>query len=175
MTQVVVHVPELVLGHPTTLHEWYHFDQGTLVNYINDVTRKNWGAIWVSVFFQYCMPQLKSNLDNISSSNLHRIIILVSTHMFLWSKNRMKPLIERSGHSYVANLGKSKMAASKNNFMTKCLDWKPNQSNQWYRDKDRCGYKRFVFCVSELLFDIESQSWCLWVSCFWVNEWTVTS
>ena len=78
----------------------------------------NWGAIWVSSIFQNCMPQRKSNLDNISSSNLHRIIILLSTHMFSWSKNRMKPLIERLDHSYVANLEK-KMTASKNNFMTK--------------------------------------------------------
>ena len=80
---------------------------------------KNWGT----AIFKNCMPQGKSNLSNISSSNLHRIIILVSTHMFSWSKNQMKPLLEILGHSYVANSEKSKMAASKNNFMTKsrCL------------------------------------------------------
>ena len=69
------------------------------------------------------LPQRKSNMDNISSYNLHRIIFLVSTPMFSWSKNRMKPFIKRLGHSYVANSEKYKMAASKNNFMTKkqCL------------------------------------------------------
>ena len=93
------------------------------MNDINDVTRKKLGRDMGFAIFQNCMPQRTSNLDNISSSNLHRIIILVSTHMFLWSKNRMKPLIERLAYSYVANLKKSKMAASKNNFMTKsrCL------------------------------------------------------
>ena len=35
------------------------------------------------------LPQQKSNLDNISSSNLHGIIILVSRPMFSWSKNRI--------------------------------------------------------------------------------------
>ena len=80
---------------------------------------KNWGAIWVSAIFQNCMPQRKSNLDNISSSNLHRIIILLSTDMFSWSKIQMKPLLERLDHSYVANSEKYKMAASKNNCMTK--------------------------------------------------------
>ena len=54
---------------------------------------KNRGAIWVSAFFQNCMAQRKSNLDNISSSNLHKIIILVSSHMFSWSNNRIKPFI----------------------------------------------------------------------------------
>ena len=75
------------------------------------------------------------------------------------------------------------------------------KNNQWYRNKDRYGYKRFVVCASELQFyavivqkyvlisydgniagplsrvliDIESQSWCLWISCFWVNESTATS
>ena len=80
---------------------------------------KNWGVIWVSAIFQHCMAQRKSNLDNISSSNLHRIIILVSTHMFSWSKNRMKPFIERLGHPYVANSEKFKMAASKKYFYDK--------------------------------------------------------
>ena len=89
---------------PTTHHEWYHFDQGTPVSDINDVTRKKIGARYgFRPFFQNCMPQRKSNLNNISSSNLHRIIILLSTHMSSWSKNRMKPLIERLGHSHVAN------------------------------------------------------------------------
>ena len=77
-------MPELAPCIPTTLHEWYHFEQETPVNDNNDVTRnKKCGAIWVSAIFQNCMPQRKSILDNISSSNLHRIIInLVSTHMF---------------------------------------------------------------------------------------------
>ena len=69
------------------------------------------------------LPQRKSILGNISSSNLHRIIILVSTPLFSWSTNRMKPLIKRLGLFYIADLEKSKMADSKNNFMTKsqCL------------------------------------------------------
>ena len=66
---------------------------------------KRIGAIWVSAIFSK-LPQRKFNLDNISSSNLHRIISLVSTPMFSWSKNRMKPLIKRLGHSYNANLEK---------------------------------------------------------------------
>ena len=79
---------------------------------------KNWCVIW-----QKCMAQRKSNLDNISSFYSHGIIILVSTHMFLRSKNRMKPFLERLGHFYAANSEKIKMAASKNIFMTKsrCL------------------------------------------------------
>ena len=81
---------------PTTLHERYHFDQGTPVNDINDVTRKqNSDVIWVSAICQNCMAQRKSNLDNISSSNLHRIIISVSTHIFSRSKNQMKPFIKQ--------------------------------------------------------------------------------
>ena len=74
------------------------------------------------------LSQQKSNLDNISSSKSHGIIILVSTPTFSWSKNRMKLLIKRLGHSYIVNLKKSKMAASKSNFMTKAqwLNWKPN-------------------------------------------------
>ena len=85
---------------------------------------KNWGVIWVSAIFQSCMAERKSNLDNLSSYNLHRIIILVSTYMFPWSKNRIKLVIERLGHSYVTNSEKSKMAASKTIFMTKsrCLN-----------------------------------------------------
>ena len=112
---------------PTTLHEWYHFDQGTLVNHINDATRKKLLRDMGFGHFSK-LSQRKANLDNISSSNSHRIIILVSTPMFAWSKNRMKPLIKRLGHFYIANSKKSKMAASKSNFMTKsqCLNWKPN-------------------------------------------------
>ena len=108
---------------PTALREWHHFDQGIPVNEkLTMLPEKNWGAISVSPIFQNCMPQRKSNLDNISSSNSHRIKILVSTHV-LWSKNQMKPLLERLGYSYVANSAKSMIAASKNNFMTKsrCL------------------------------------------------------
>ena len=100
---------------PTTLQELYHFDQGTPVNDINDVTRDKMGR---DMGFAK-LPQRKSNLDNITSSNSHRIIFLVSTPLFSWSKNRMKPIIKRLGHSYIANSEKSKMAASKNNFMTK--------------------------------------------------------
>ena len=70
---------------PTTLNEWYHFDQATLVNVISDVTRKKLGSGHFSK-----LPQRKSNLENISGSNLHKIIILVTTPMFSWSKNRMK-------------------------------------------------------------------------------------
>ena len=96
----------------------YHFDQGTPVNEIIDVTmEKNWRDMGFGHFSK--LLQRKFNLDNISSSNLHRIISLVSTPMFSWSKNRMKPLIKRLGHSYNANLEKNKIAASKNNFMTK--------------------------------------------------------
>ena len=80
---------------------------------------KNWGVIWVSAIFRNRMAQRKSNLDNISSSNLHRIMILVSTNMIPWSKNQMKPFIERWGHSNVANSEKSKVAASKNIFYDK--------------------------------------------------------
>ena len=78
---------------------------------------KNWGVIW-----QKFMAHRKSNLDNISSSYSHGIIILVSTHMFSRLKNRMKPFLERLGLFYAAN-SKFKMAASKNIFMTKsrCL------------------------------------------------------
>ena len=94
---------------PTTLHEWYHFDHGTPVNDINDVTRKKLERNIGFGHFSKLLPQRKSNLDDISSSNLHRIIILVSTHMFSWSKNRMKPRIERLGHSCVAKSEKSKM------------------------------------------------------------------
>ena len=71
----------------------------------------------------------------------------------------MKPLIERLGHSYVANLKKSKMAASKKKLWQNHDVYIENQiifanilyKNQWYRNKDRCGYKRFVLCVSEIL------------------------
>ena len=41
----------------TTLHELYHVDQETPVNDINDVTRKKWGAIWVSAIFQNCRSE----------------------------------------------------------------------------------------------------------------------
>ena len=109
---------ELVLVHPH-----YSPRVGTPVNDINDVTRKKMGRDMGLGHFSKLHGATKSNLDNISSSNLHRIIILVSTHMFSWSKNRVKPFIERLGHSYIANSEKSKMAASKKKFMTtsRCL------------------------------------------------------
>ena len=88
------------------------------MNGIDNVTRKKLGRDMGFGYFSK-LSQRKSNLDNISSSKSHRIIISVSTPMFSWSKNRMKPLIKRLGHSYIANSEKSKMAASKSNFMTK--------------------------------------------------------
>ena len=94
-----------------------------------------------------------------SSSNFHRIILLVSTHMFSWSKNRMKLLIQRLGHSYVANLEKSKMAASKKKLWqnhdvyieTKLYLLTFYKNNKWYSNVDKYGYKRYL-CVSEFLF-----------------------
>ena len=93
------------------------------MNGINDVNRKKLGRDMGFEHFSK-LSQRKSYLDNISSSKSHRIIILVSTPMFSWSKNRMKPLIKRLCHSNIANSKKSKMAASKSNFMTKsqCLN-----------------------------------------------------
>ena len=89
---------------PTSLHSGTILIRGLLwVKLAMLPKKKNWGAIWVSAIFQNYMPQRKSNFDNISCSNLNRIIILLSMHMFSWSKNRIKPLIERLGHSYVAN------------------------------------------------------------------------
>ena len=72
---------------PTTLHKWYHVDQGTTVNDINDFSRKKIGARYGFRHFSK-LPQRKSNLDSISSSNLHGVIILVSRTMFSWSKNQ---------------------------------------------------------------------------------------
>ena len=90
-------------------------------------------------FFKW-LPR-KSNFGDISSSNWHRIIILVSIPIFSGSKNQMKPLIWIFGHSYMANSKKSKMATGENHFMTKseCLHWKQN----WltcYSNQDRYGY-----------------------------------
>ena len=64
----------------------YHFDQETAVNDNNYVIR---GKIGRDMGFGYFskLPQRKSNLDNISSSNLRRIIFLVSPFVFSWSKN----------------------------------------------------------------------------------------
>ena len=87
---------------PTTLQEWYHFDQGTLVNGINDVTRKKLGRDMGYGHFSK-LSLRKCNLYNISSSKSHRIIIFVSTPMLSWSKYRMKSLIKRICHSYIAN------------------------------------------------------------------------
>ena len=55
----------------------YHFDQGTPVNDINDFTSVKIGRDMGFGHFSK-LPQRKSNLDNISSSNLHRIIFLVA-------------------------------------------------------------------------------------------------
>ena len=77
----------------------------------------------------------KTNFDNISSSNWHRIIILVSIPMFSVSNDRMKPLIKILAESHMKNL-KKVMAAGNYNFMTKsqCLNWKQN-SISWHSIK----------------------------------------
>ena len=103
--------PGFVLVHPPLLH---HFDQGTPVHDNKDVTKGKMGRDMGFGHFSK-LPQRKSNLDDICSYNLHRIIFFVSTPLFLWSKNQMKPLIKRLGHSYIANKEKSKMAARQNN------------------------------------------------------------
>ena len=87
---LIVHGPELATVHPPLL----------LGQYMGFSHFSKW-------------PPWKSNLDNISSSNWHRIIIFVPTPIFSGSKNRMKPLLKILGHSYVAISEKSKMAAGK--------------------------------------------------------------
>ena len=79
-------------------------------------------------FFKIACHNQNVNMDNISSSNLHKSIVLLALYIFSWSKNRVKPLMERLGHSYVANSEKSKMDASTNNLLTKSrsLYCKPN-------------------------------------------------
>ena len=63
---------------PSTLHERQHFVQGTSGNDVSDVIRKKLDEILS--FFK--MPAMKIYLDNIPSSNCHKIIILVSAPTF---------------------------------------------------------------------------------------------
>ena len=102
LTQVVLG-PELVFVHP---HYSTILIRGLLWMILTMLPEKKWGAIWISAILQNCRNE-NLNLDNISSYNLHRIILLVSTPMFSWLKNRMKPpLIKRLGHSYIAKAKK---------------------------------------------------------------------
>ena len=89
---------------------WYVFDQGTPANDISDITIKKMGRDTLfRPFFKIAATKIK--FGQYSSSNLHRVIILVSTPMFSWATNRMKPLIKRLGYSYIETSKKSKMAA----------------------------------------------------------------
>ena len=94
-------MPELVIMHPISLHEWYHFNQGPIGNdVIPMLPEKNIGTRYkFQPFFK--MAAMQFDLGYIFSSNCHRITFLVSTPMFSGSKNRMKSLL--FGHSYMEN------------------------------------------------------------------------
>ena len=116
---------------PTTLHEWYHFDQGTPVNDINDVTRKKLGRDMGFGHFSKLHGATKSNLDNISSSNLH-----ASKNIFMT---------------------KSRCLYCKPNYICQ----HSIKIIQWHSNEDRYGYKRYLCVSELLFYAVILQKYVL--------------